>query len=68
MGKLMVIEIDITYRTLFSDAGSKFTRDSKEYVIVELDHNDRQIGVVDYGYPSRSDAERVCRTLTETTG
>lgn len=61
MGKLIAIEIDVTYRTLFSRVGSEFTEDSKEYILVQLDENGKQIGDIDYGYSKRRDAERVVR-------
>jgi len=35
--RVIVVEIDVIYRTLFSDLGFKFTEDSKEYILVELD-------------------------------
>lgn len=59
MGKVIVVEIDVTHRTLLNNLSSKFGEDSKEYILVELDQNDKQIGVVDYGYVTRSEAERV---------
>ena len=61
MGKVIVVEVDVTHRTPVSSVCSKFTEDSKEYILVELDENDRQIGVVDYGYHKISDAERISR-------
>jgi hypothetical protein len=61
VGKLIAIEIDVTYRTLFSRVGSEFTEDSKEYILVQLDENGKQIGDIDYGYSKRRDAERVVR-------
>lgn len=61
MGKLIVVEVDVTHSTLLSNLGPKFTEDSKEYILVELDENGKQIGDIDYGYSKRRDAERVAR-------
>lgn len=66
MGKVIVVEIDVTHRTLLGEAGLKFNEDSKEYILVELDQNDRQVGVVDYGYLTKRDAERICERWTNT--
>ena len=59
MRKVIIVEIDVTHRTLLNNLSSKFSEDSKEYILVELDQNDKQIGVVDYGYVTRSEAERI---------
>lgn len=65
MGKVIVVEIDVTHRTLLNSLSSKFGEDSKEYILVELDENDKQIGVVDYGYVARIEAERIASRRTK---
>ena len=66
MSKLLVLEIDVTHQTLVNDPAN-FDEDSKEYILVELDDNDRQIKVIDYGYPRRREAEYICeRPVTRT--
>jgi hypothetical protein len=59
MGKVIIVEVDVTLRTLLNNLSSKFGEDSKEYILVELDENDKQIGAVDYGYVTRIEAERI---------
>lgn len=59
MGKLIVVEIDVTYRTLLNDPAN-FDEDSKECVLVDLGEDNRQIRVVDYGYFRKRDAEYIC--------
>ena len=61
MGKVIVVEVDVTHRTICGSTGGKFTEDSKEYILMELNENGLQIGEVDYGYFERSHAERVAR-------
>ncbi len=59
-----VIAIDPTHKTLCeSEQGDKFTAKSKEYVIVALDDEYRQVGVPDYGYINRRKTQALADRL-----
>lgn len=60
----VVIGIDPTYRTLFSsELSAAFRARSTEYIIVALDDHLNQVGVPDYGYTNKKQAQRLASRL-----
>ena len=67
MRREVVVEIDVTYKTLTSEVGVEFTPESKEYVVAIYDDEAQQIEVIDYGYRTKADGETTIKGTGSTT-